>query len=319
MTRRAQAALAALAMLAALVAAPAARAADWSFDPSFVLGVQYNTNVLLAGDQKLGDTIGVFSVALPFTATTPRSSTSFSFMPTWYEYASKAYTGPGAGAEPGGANLSDLSYGSYGATLAWSFTQSQRTSWQASASGARTDRQTVSFDNVRQDLVVLPPTTTTSWAASGTGTFRLSERASWIVNLGTAGTFYDSNRFVGGPDSGGDGTGAVIVVDNTMTTSLGLASEARLSPSSRLQVGYLGQYIDNGGFGSDLVQNLWGGYLHGEATEGWQFTGRAGVAWLQSADRGDPAYFPDDPGGLTSRRPGTRSSRSSSSTSPATS
>jgi hypothetical protein len=281
MRRRSPAARAALAALAALLVVPAAPAADWSFDPSVVLGVQYNDNVLLITDleqetvEPLGDWIGVLSVALPVTATTARSSTTFTLTPTRYQYGSKEYQGPQSTFE--GDNLSELSYTDYTASLSWSFTQSQRTDWTATASGNRSERPGVTYDNVRQDLFVLPPTTTTSWSAAGTGTFRLSERAAWIVGLGSTGTLYGSNRFVGPDDQ-------PIRVDNTMTTSVGLAAETRLSPRSQLRIGYIGQYIDSNEAGSDLVQNLGGSYLYGDASDGWQFTCRLGVAWLQTAE-----------------------------------
>lgn len=289
MRRPSPAARAALAALAALLAVPAAPAADWSFDPSVVLGVQYNDNVLYVTNtetesvESLGDWIGVLSVALPVTATTPRSSTTFSFTPTRYQYDGKSYEGPNT--PPGGADLSDLSYTDYGASLGWTFNQSTRTTWEATGAGTRTQRQSVTFDNVQQDLFVLPPTTTTSWSGSGTGTFRLSERAAWIVGLGSTGTRYESNRFVTtSPDGEGE---QALVVSNTMTTSLGLASETRLSPQSQLRVGYIGQYIDNGSLGSDLVQNLGGAYIYGNAAEGWQFLARVGAGWLQTADLGE--------------------------------
>ncbi len=172
-------------LLALAVAGGPAPAADWSFDPSVVLGVQYNDNVLLVTDvesgsvQTLGDWIGILSVALPVTATTPRSSTNLTFTPTRYQYDDKTYTGPNT--PEGGASLSDLSYTDYTASLGWTFTQSTRTSWEVTGSGTRTQRQGVSYDNIQQDLFVLPPTTTTSWTAWGSGTFRLSERAAWIV------------------------------------------------------------------------------------------------------------------------------------------
>ena len=285
----------ALVALAALLAAPAAPAADWSFDPSVVLGVQYNDNVLLVtpvddSSYTVGDWIGVLSVALPVTATTPRSSTSFTLTPTRYQYDNKSVPD----APDGPADLSDLSYTDYTASLGWTFNQSTRTTWEVTGAGARSDRQGVSYDNVQQDLFVLPPTTTTSWGAMGSGTFRLSERAAWIVRLGTSGTHYASNRFVGTE-------GQPVTVDDSMTTALGLASETRLSPKSQLRVGYIGQYIDNKSLGSDLVQNLGGAYIYGNAAEGWEFTGRLGVAWLKTADLPDwepdpdPEPDPDDP------------------------
>jgi hypothetical protein len=281
MTRRppvALAALAVLAALAALLAAPAARAADWSFDPSVVAGIQYNDNVFYVTDtqsgnlEPLGDWIGVLSVALPVTATTPRSSTSFSFTPTRYQYDDKTYAGPNT--PEGGADLSDLSYTDYTASLGWRFDQSTRTAWEITGSGARSQRQGVSYDNVQQDLFVLPPTTTTSWSASGSGTFRLSERAAWIVRLGSTGTRYNRDL----PAT------PVYTVDNSMTTTFGLASETRLSPKSQLRIGYIGQYIDNSSLGSDLVQNLGGAYIYGNAVEGWEFTARAGAGWLKTVD-----------------------------------
>jgi hypothetical protein len=285
MRRRSPAARAALAALAALLAAPAAPAADWTFDPSVVLGIQYNDNVSLVtlepgSSFAVGDWIGVLSVALPVTATTPRSSTSFTFTPTRYQYDDKAV--PGSSSDS--ADLSSLSYTDYNASLGWTFNQSTRTTWEATGAGTRTERQGVTFDNVQQDLFVLPPTKTISWSASGTGTFRLSERAAWLVGLGSTGTRYEINRFVTtSPDGEGE---QVLVLSDTMTTSLALASETRLSPKSQLRIGYIGQYIDNGEFGSDLVQNLGGAYIYGNAVEGWEFTGRAGAAWLKTADLG---------------------------------
>ena len=92
-----------------------------------------------------------------------------------------------------------------------------------------------------------------------------------------------------------------------MTTTLGLASETRLSPKSQLRIGYIGQYIDNNSLGSDLVQNLGGAYVYGNAVEGWEFTARAGAGWLKTVDlpaRGDRGRARDR---------ATRSSRSSSS------
>ncbi|MCU0254275.1 MAG: hypothetical protein MUE47_07010, partial [Acidobacteria bacterium] len=236
--------------------------------------------------EPIGDWIGVLSVALPVTATTPRSSTSFTFTPTRYQYASKEYSGPASSFD--GANLSDLSFTDYTANLSWNFTQSPRTGWTATASAGRSERPGVTYDNVRQDLFLLPPTVTTSWSATGTGTFRFSERAAWIVGLGSTGTRYQSNRFVGSE-------GQPIRVDNSMTTSLGLASETRLTPLSQLRIGYVGQYIDNGGLGSDLVQNLGGAYLYGDASQGWQFTGRVGVAWLKTANLPVQDTLPGEP------------------------
>lgn len=270
-------------LLALAVAGGPVPAADWSFDPSVVLGVQYNDNVLLVTDvesgsvQTLGDWIGILSVALPVTATTPRSSTNLTFTPTRYQYDDKTYTGPNT--PEGGASLSDLSYTDYTASLGWTFTQSTRTSWEVTGSGTRTQRQGVSYDNIQQDLFVLPPTTTTSWTAWGSGTFRLSERAAWIVRVGSTGTRYQDNLAVGTGDQ-------PITVADTTTTVLGLASETRLTPRSQLRFGYIGQYIDNGSLGSDLVQNLGGAYIYGNVAEGWEFTGRAGVAHLQTADLG---------------------------------
>jgi hypothetical protein len=224
----------------------------------------------------------VLSVALPVTATTPRSSTRFSFTPTRYQYDNKSYTGPDT--SEGGADLSDLSSTDYTASLGWTFDQSTRTAWEATAAGTRSERQSVTFDNVRQDLFVLPPTTTTTWSATGTGTFRTSERWAWIVGLGSTGTRYESNRFV--TTVPGESSAQVITVSDTMTTNLGLASETRLSPKSQLRIGYIGQYIDNGEYGSDLVQNLGGAYVYGNAAEGWEFFARLGAGWLQTADLG---------------------------------
>lgn len=276
---RARRRLAGLALAALVAAGGPVPAADWSFDPSVVLGIQYNDNVFYVTDperdtlEPLGDWIGVLSVALPVTATTPRSSTSFTFTPTRYQYASKEYTGPNSTGD--GDDLSELSYTDYAASLGWTFEQSSRTSWGVTASGGRSERQGVSYDNVQQDLFVLPPTTTTSWGATGSGTFRLSERAAWIVQLGSTGTRYDRDDPV---------AAGLYSIDDSMTTSLGLASETRLSPRSRLRVGYIGQYIDNDSLGTDLVQNLGGAYIYGNAVEGWEFTGRAGAAWLKTVD-----------------------------------
>lgn len=282
-----------LAALVALLAVPAAPAADWSFDPSVVLGVEYNDNVLLVtpaqgSSYMVGDWIGILSVALPVTATTPRSSTSFTFTPTRYQYDNKTYEGPNT--PEGGADLSDLSYTDYAASLGWTFDQSTRTAWELTGAGNRSERPSVTYDNVQQDLFLLPPTTTTSWSAAGSGTFRLSERAAWIVRLESSGRSYDSNRFI---TVGTDGEGTdepAITVDNTMTTVLGVALETRLSPKSQLRIGGVGQYIDNGAFGSDLVQNLGGAYIYGNPDEGWEFTGRAGAAWIRTAEL--PAWDP---------------------------
>ena len=291
MTRHPPAARAALAALAALLAAPAVPAADWSFDPSVVLGIQYSDNVLLVTDPRLespetlGDWIGVLSVALPITATTPRSSTNFSFTPTRYQYASKTYTGPDT--PEGGADLSDLSYTAYAASLGWTFNQSTRTSWELTGSGGRANQQYVSYDTVQRDLFVLPPTTTASWGATGAGTFRFAERTALIVRLGSSGTRYDSNRFVGTEDQ-------PISVEDSMTTVLGLAHETRVSPTSLVRAGYIGQYIDNGSLGSDLVHNLGGAYSYGDATQGWEFSSRAGAAWLKTQDLGTRDVEPVD-------------------------
>ncbi len=259
-----------LLVLGLVTAAPAAVAAEWEFDPVLFLGAQYNTNVILVGDQRVGDYIGVIAVDLPLTATTPRSSTTIAFTPTYYRYD----------------EYSDLSYASYAGRLGWTLNKSQRTTWEANASATRGDRQTVSYDNLQQDFLVLPPTTSTSWGAGLRGTFWTSERHGWLADLAATGTRYESASI--------DAETDIFRVTNSTTTTGTIAYQWRISPLSQLETGYVGQYIDNNQFGTDYVHNLGAGYVYGNATEGWQFTGRVGAALLQQVDTGEFREEEDD-------------------------
>jgi hypothetical protein len=138
--------LLATAVVAALAAAPAG-AADWSFDPAVEIGAERSDNLNRAGggaELPEGEWATAYtgSVTLALSATSPRSSTSFSYRPFFERYD----------------EYSELDNTSHDVSFSWSWTASRRTTWDATLGWSRRERQRLLFDEPDLDQVALPRT-----------------------------------------------------------------------------------------------------------------------------------------------------------------
>lgn len=256
--------------LAACLAAGTAQAADWSFDPVVSLTAEHNNNVQFAGGGGVSDNLLVGAVTLSWTASTPRSATTFAYIPVyeWYQ------------------DNGDLGNLAHNATLVWRQTASRRTTWDASVYFSRRERPQFSFLAPEADLVVIPRTQTTTLAARFGGRFLVAPRSRLFFGTSYATTSFDAETLET-PD------GEIVTVEDAREFGVDGGYEYDISPLTVGRVFYRGTAIDEGRRGRRLVHRALFGFTHGPST-GWQWTFAAGPATIdvQEAPEGEASADP---------------------------
>lgn len=229
-------------------------AADWSFDPVINLTAEHNNNVQFAGAAGVSDDFLTASVALVFTARTPRSTTTFSYIPTqeWYQ---------------DNDHLNNLAHT---AALTWAHTTSSRTTWDASVVWSRRERPYFSFLTPEADLIVTPRTETTTQAARLGVRFAVAPRSRLFLAGTYAATSFDTDILE-------TGDGDILLVDDVTETGLEAGFEWDHSPMTVMRVFYHGTLMDEGIRGRRVIHRALYGLTHGPET-GWQWDLSVGPA-----------------------------------------
>ncbi len=265
MTRRALFAAAVLAAVAALAAGPSGFAADWDFQPTITLGAQHWDNILLqtgAASTTGSDTAGVVTVSLPLVGVTPRSRTTFSWVPVYSRY--REQTG--------------LDTFAHTAGLGWTFQASRRVNWSANAYYSRSDRLTLDYANPATSALGLPRQRVTNASADLGATSQLSTRTSLRVAA-----FGNTTQYQGLVVGSGESLRAT---PDPQEFGLLLTLSRTLGPLSSAGVTYRGSHFNEGFYGTRNVHRLLLNWTYG-SVERLQWVVTAGAARVQVVDEGD--------------------------------
>jgi hypothetical protein len=262
--------LAPVLLLAAACTAPAARAAEWRFDPVLTGLVQYTDDPLLVPNAETGasesagrrsDELFSLDVALTLTRRTPRSALTFVANPRIERYREQ----------------SELDNVQWFGSAGWTWDKSQRTNYDALVSYTRWERTRFDFT----DPAVVQPT-----AGGRTSYETLAGRAGVTTQLGPrtsldAGAAYRTTSYtnftINIGDADGDGTDAIVPVEDNASLDLNAALGYSLSPLASLGAEVRNSRLDEGLYGKRTVRRALANYNYG-AAEHWTLDVSAGYA-----------------------------------------
>lgn len=188
--------------------------ADWNFEPVVELGAEHNDDVLTttADVEDESDLSYTAAVTLAWRGTSPRSTTSFSYRPSYEGYS----------------DYSELDNTAHVVSLGWEHQASRIWSWAADAIWSRQERARVFFDAPSLDLVALPRTRFDVLRGQVDATVSSGPRTALTLSMSQSRSSYDADEV----DLGGE----VLVLDDASTTSVALSYEHALSARRRMGV-----------------------------------------------------------------------------------
>ncbi len=250
-------------VLVLLAGTAAAGAAGWTIEPVLTVTGEHTDNVRTIGAGGASDTIVSTALLLPLRRETPRTTLELSWQPS-----RETYNDYGA-----------LDNTAHTVRLAWRHEPTRRTTWNLSAGWDRRERARVRYDDVADDLVVLPHTRVDTLSGRLEGRFTLAPRSRLTTAATWRDTSYDEPRV---PAAGGL---PVRLADST-DTALSVGFERDVGRRTALRVRWQGSRIDEGFRGEWDVHRALVGLVLGHA-ERLQWTLEAGAAWTDVRDPGE--------------------------------
>jgi hypothetical protein len=282
MTRAGRSSLALVLLGCAALAAPAA---DWAFDPVLTLQARHTDNPQqVEADTTEGDDLVSADLSLVLAATTPRSSSTFTYQPSydWYQ-------------DNDALNAYAHFFG-----IAWYFTPTTRTRWDLTAGWTLTERPRVYSGTIDRPELFLPDQQRDTLFARAAVAVALSPRTSLNLALGAQRSDLDSVLLpVVEEDADGDGTpDGVTQADagpnQSKQVDLSAGLSRTLSPLSSAGLELRASRIDEGFYGVRDVMRALLSYGRGTA-ERFRVTLTGGAAKTTIQDEPVvPAGLPED-------------------------